>query len=137
MANRSRVTRPHRAPAPTSAFTPTASSGRSLDPVTQDEMGARFGHDFSLVRVHTDQEAVEASGALRARAFTVGDDIVFGEGGYDPDRAKGQRLLVHELTHVVQQTRGVPASKAWSATPTMSPSARPRTWPTGRWTDSP
>ena len=63
----------------------------------------RFGHDFSQVRVHTDAKAAESSRVVNARAFTVGQDVVFGAGQYAPGTTTGQRLLAHELTHVVQQ----------------------------------
>ncbi len=65
----------------------------------------RFGHDFSRVRVHTEREAVTLAGAIQARAFTIGQNIVFGEGQYVPTSTAGCRLLAHELTHVVQQTQ--------------------------------
>lgn len=58
----------------------------------------RFGYDFNQVRVHTNTRAAEA-----VRAYTVGRDVVFGEGQYAPGTTAGQRLLVHELTHVMQQ----------------------------------
>jgi len=64
----------------------------------------RFGHDFSMVRIHTDVQAAKLARALNARAFTVGQDVVFGAGQYVPGTAAGMRLLAHELTHVVQQT---------------------------------
>lgn len=60
----------------------------------------RFGHDCSRVRVHTDEKAARA---VNARAFTVGGDGVFGMGEYAPGTSEGQRLLAHELAHVVQQ----------------------------------
>ncbi|MEO7891574.1 MAG: DUF4157 domain-containing protein [Vicinamibacterales bacterium] len=63
----------------------------------------RFGADFSQVRVHTDARAAGAAKAINAKAFTVGRDIVFGAGQYGPESRDGQRLLAHELTHVVQQ----------------------------------
>jgi hypothetical protein len=63
----------------------------------------RFGHDFSRVRVHTDSEAAQA---VQARAYTLGNDIVFGKGEYAPDTLSGKRLLAHEMTHVVQQRQG-------------------------------
>ena len=65
----------------------------------------RFGRDFSQVRVHTDTRAAESARAVNARAFTTGRDVVFGAGQYAPGTTAGQRLLAHELTHVVQQTR--------------------------------
>ena len=63
----------------------------------------RFGHDFSKVRVHTDARAAESAEAVNARAYTMGQDIVFGVGQYAPETTEGKRLLAHELTHVVQQ----------------------------------
>jgi hypothetical protein len=77
--------------------------GRALDPATRRSMEARFGHDFASVRVHDDAGAASAASDVRARAFTVGDDIVLGEGGYDPSTPEGRHLLAHELAHVVQQ----------------------------------
>jgi hypothetical protein len=67
-------------------------------------MESRFEHDFSQVRVHTDETAAEAAQALHANAFTVGRHIVFGKGKFAPNTREGQRLLTHELTHSVQQT---------------------------------
>jgi len=63
----------------------------------------RFGYDFSGVRVHADAQAAEAARAVDAQAFTVGKDVVFGKWQYAPGTSRGQRLLAHELTHVVQQ----------------------------------
>jgi hypothetical protein len=64
----------------------------------------RFGYDFRKVRVHTDSKATDSARAFNARAFTVGGNIVFGEGQYAPETDRGRRLLAHELTHVVQQS---------------------------------
>lgn len=86
----------------------TYSGGQSLDKRTQSEMAARFGHDFSQVRIHTDARASETADTLGANAFTVGTDIVFGRGHYAPGSADGERLLAHELTHVVQQSQSGP-----------------------------
>ena len=63
----------------------------------------RFGRDFSQVRVHTNARAAEAARAVNSRAFTVGQDVVFGTGQYEPGTSAGNRLIGHELTHVVQQ----------------------------------
>jgi Domain of unknown function (DUF4157) len=63
----------------------------------------RFRHDFSTVRVHADAEAAKGARTVRARAYTVGHDIVFGAGQYAPATMQGKRLLAHELTHVIQQ----------------------------------
>ncbi|WP_395822379.1 DUF4157 domain-containing protein [Archangium minus] len=75
----------------------------SLDPAVQKDMESRFGHDFSRVRVHTDVRAAESARSVHARAYTVGEHIVFGNGQYAPRSFSGRRLLAHELTHVVQQ----------------------------------
>lgn len=79
------------------------SPGQPLNAATRAFMEPRFGHDFSDVRVHTDSNAAESAGAVRAMAFTVGRHIVFGAGQYAPHSAVGMRLLAHELTHVAQQ----------------------------------
>lgn len=79
------------------------SPGHPLDPATRAFMEPRFGHDFSRVRVHTDAPAAASAQAVNAQAYTVGRDVVFGAGEYGPDTAAGQRLLAHELTHVLQQ----------------------------------
>lgn len=83
----------------------TTSGGGALDTKTQRQMGSRFGHDFSQVRIHTDTRAALSAQALGANAYSVGIDIVFGESRYAPGSREGDRLLAHELTHVVQQAR--------------------------------
>ena len=62
-----------------------------------------FGQDFSGVRVHTDQTSDALNRSLSAKAFTVGSDIFFRSGEYNPEGQAGKELLAHELTHVVQQ----------------------------------
>jgi hypothetical protein len=79
------------------------SPGRSLDGGTRDFMAARFGRDFGDVRVHTDSQAAESARAIGARAYTSGREVVFGAGEYAPDTRAGQKLIAHELTHVIQQ----------------------------------
>ena len=80
-----------------------SSAGQPLDAATQETMEARFGTDFSDVRVHADEQAKDSAQAIHARAYTVGSDVVFGEGQYQLGTRDGQRLIAHELTHVVQQ----------------------------------
>ena len=79
------------------------SAGRPLDSGTRDFMESRFGVDFGAVRVHTGPAAAASAESIDARAFTVGYDLVFGAGAYQPESIEGRRLLAHELTHVVQQ----------------------------------
>jgi hypothetical protein len=91
---------------PAVALRPLQRLGQPLDATVQERMGPRLGNDFARVRVHADAEAADAAHALRARAYTVGDHIVFGTGQYAPATAEGERLLAHELTHVAQQAGG-------------------------------
>jgi hypothetical protein len=79
------------------------SAGQPLDTATRAQMEPRFGHDFSGVRVHTGTQADRSARAVGALAYTVGRDIVFSDGQYQPATPRGQRLLAHELTHTVQQ----------------------------------
>jgi hypothetical protein len=80
--------------------------GNVLPSSTRSFMEDRFGHDFSGVRVHDGTQADTLSQQINARAFTVGQDIFFGRSEYTPSSPEGQRLLAHELTHVVQQSSG-------------------------------
>ncbi len=78
-------------------------AGRPLGEGERSFFERRMGHDLGGVRVHTGGRAAEAAGAVDARAFTLGDDIYFGEGEYDPGTHDGRRLVAHELAHVLQQ----------------------------------
>lgn len=82
------------------------SGGKPLPEAARAFFEPRFGHDFGAVRVHTGTDADVAARSLNAHAFTVGHDIVFRSGEYDPESREGQRLLAHELVHVLQQDRG-------------------------------
>src|SRR5262249_24089323 len=83
------------------------SPGRSLDAMTRGYMEPRFGEDLSGVRIHTDSRAAESAQHVHARAYTVGSHIVFGAGQWQPGGQDGDRLLAHELTHVLQQGGGL------------------------------
>lgn len=78
--------------------------GEALDAETRTLFEPGFGHDFSRVRLHTDERARKSAGAVNAAAYTVGNDIVLGEGQKEPHTTEGRQLIAHELTHVVQQT---------------------------------
>lgn len=86
------------------------SPGRPLDSTMRTLLEPRFGHDFSGVRIHADSEAAESAQTVNALAYTVGRDIVFGAGQYGPHTSAGQRLLTHELAHVVQQRQALPST---------------------------
>jgi len=79
--------------------------GRQLAESTRSFFEPRFGADFSGVKVHTDATANHLARSIKAKAFTVGRDVVFGSGQYSPDSSRGKQLLAHELTHVVQQKK--------------------------------
>lgn len=79
------------------------SPGQPLAAVTRAFMEARFGYDFSQVRIHTDAQAADSARAVNAQAYTVGSNVVFGAGQYAPEAREGKRLIAHELSHVVQQ----------------------------------
>jgi pyrrolidone-carboxylate peptidase len=99
------------ASAPASVERVLGNSGRPLEAGLRQEMGERFGHDFSQVRVHTGGEAEQSARDVNALAYTAGHNIVFGAGAFRPQSSEGRRLLAHELTHVVQQS-GHQASQA-------------------------
>jgi hypothetical protein len=88
------------------------SNGQTLDAGTRRLMESGFGHDFSQVRVHTDAQAASSARSINALAYTMGRDVVFGAGQYAPGTMEGNRLLAHELTHVVQQREGHPSYAA-------------------------
>jgi len=93
------------------------SPGQPLGAMTRAFMEPRFGHDFSSVRVHTDAKAAESARAVNALAYTVGRDVVFGEGQYAPHTNLGQKLLAHELTHVLQQRNQTAINRRTSIAP--------------------
>ena len=80
--------------------------GSPLDRETRGFMESRLGADFGDVRIHTDSKASESAKSVQAHAYTVGNDVVFQSGKYEPDSDSGKRMLAHELTHVVQQRSG-------------------------------
>src|SRR5260370_1378682 len=79
------------------------SPGQPLDAQARSFFEPRFGRDFSKVKVHTNSQATASAGALKALAFTNGNNIVFGAGEYSPSTPWGGALIAHELAHVLQQ----------------------------------
>ena len=96
--------------APPSVHATLRAPGQPLDGGARAFMESRFGQDFGGVRVHTDSGAAASARAVGAQAYTVGQNVVFGEGRYAPGTAAGKTLLAHELAHVVQQQGAAPAS---------------------------
>jgi hypothetical protein len=100
------------------------SPGQRLDAATRSFFEPRFGHDFSKVRIHADGKAAESAQAVNSLAYTVGRDIVLGAGQYQPSSQSINRLLAHELTHVVQQSAASSAFDALEVGGTDTPQER-------------
>lgn len=95
-------------PAPPAAHDGLATPAQPLESQVRQRLEAGFGQDFSQVRVHAGPRAAQAAHDLQARAYTVGNDLVFGAGQYAPGSAEGRELIAHELTHVLQQRGSAP-----------------------------
>jgi hypothetical protein len=87
----------------------------------------RFGYDFSQVRIHTDTNAIQMNRELNAQAFTIGRNIFFGAGRYNPNTSSGKRLFAHELTHVVQQRQSLSPTLQIQLSPDLRFGNRTRT----------
>jgi hypothetical protein len=83
--------------------------GRPLPDQQRAEMEAIVGIELRDARIHTDEASASMAAELRAEAFTIGRDVFFGRGSYDPGSTRGRALLAHELVHVRQQARSGPA----------------------------
>ncbi|MFS8087367.1 MAG: DUF4157 domain-containing protein, partial [Acidobacteriota bacterium] len=75
------------------------------DGATRDFFEPRLGYDLSNVRIHTGPSALRSAREVDARAYTLGNNLVFGSGEYDPKSDGGKRLIAHELAHVAQQSQ--------------------------------
>jgi hypothetical protein len=80
------------------------SHGQPIDPGTRSFMESRFQQDFGHVRVHSDKQAARSASAINARAYTLGQDVVFADREFATGTSEGKHLLAHELVHVMQQT---------------------------------
>ena len=90
----------------------SSGGGAALDDTVRSTMERAFGANFADVRIHRDSDLAPQLGAV---AFTQGTDLHFAPGRFDVASTSGQRLLAHELTHVVQQNGSVARSPAASA----------------------
>ncbi len=79
------------------------SPGEPLPPELQRKFEGSLGADLGAVRVHTGAASAEAASAVQAHAYTVGNDVHFAAGQYDPASSAGEKLLAHEVAHTVQQ----------------------------------
>ena len=98
--------------------------GLPLDAQTRNAVGARFDFNFSDVRVHSDAQAAQSARAVDAAAYTVGHNIVFDAGEFQPHSPRGQDLLRHELMHVRQQRSAVSSGGALAIGDVHSPLER-------------
>lgn len=107
--------------------------GEPLDIATRNFLEPRIGHDFSQVRVHTDAKAAESARAVKSLAYTVGRDVVFAAGRYEPSTIAGRQLLAHELAHVAQQDAGTalpePVLQRYSHEDCTETDLRTHIWP--------
>lgn len=108
-----RPTESARAPDPALDFL-RRDEGKPLDPAVRTAAEPKFGHSFADVRVHADGDAANAAQSVYARAFTVGNDIVFNRGEYAPETPRGASTLAHELTHTVQNEKAAAPPSATS-----------------------
>lgn len=102
-----------------------SSDGSPLEQTLQQDMGQRFGHDFADVRIHADANAAKSAQDLQAKAYTVGQEIVFGAGQFSPSTHAGRHLLAHELTHVVQQRTDASSATSLQRQPSTTTTSRP------------
>lgn len=89
--------------------TAISSGGRPFDEGTRNFFETRFNRDLGNVRIHTDSTANNSAREIDAKAYTLGNNIVFGAGEYQPGLESGRHLIAHELAHVMQQQRSTPA----------------------------
>ncbi|WP_316808836.1 DUF4157 domain-containing protein [Pedobacter agri] len=86
-----------------SGIASTKGAGSNLPAHVNSDLGGKMGADFSSVRIHDNAHAAKMTAHVNARAFTVGNDIYFNQGEYNPNSSSGKFLLAHELTHTIQQ----------------------------------
>lgn len=84
--------------------------GQPLNSEISSHASQKFGKNLDHVRLHTDEKSDQISRKIQAKAFTVGNDIFFRSGAYAPNSADGKRTIIHELTHVVQQSSSSPSN---------------------------
>ena len=89
----------------TSYIQSLSAKGSLLSNEVRNFFEPRFGYNFSSVRLHTNDEANQSTKNINARAYTINNNIVFGNNEYQPNANKGKKLLAHELAHVVQQNK--------------------------------
>jgi len=111
-------------PADVAAELRQGASGAPLPGSVRGAMEARFGADFSAVRVHTNARAATLSARLGARAFTLGRDVYFARDEFRPHTPQGRALIAHELTHTIQQSAAPQRAAAPAAAPPAAAAPR-------------
>lgn len=96
-------TAPAVGPRTAARITSLLGGGQPLPKDVKDFMEPRFGADFSGVRIHASESSAKLSNELSAQAFTVGNNVFFSRGAYQPQSRDGRELIAHELTHTIQQ----------------------------------
>jgi len=86
------------------SYLSSLSGGKTLSEKERSFFEPRMGYNFSNVRLHTDDIAEQSAQSINALAYTSGNNIIFDQ--YQPESNTGKKLLAHELTHIVQQSRG-------------------------------
>jgi hypothetical protein len=86
-----------------SGIAATRGGGTTLPGHVSRDLGGKMGGDFSGVRIHDTSHAAKMNDSINARAFTIGNNIYFNKGEYNPNSQSGKFLLAHELTHTMQQ----------------------------------
>jgi hypothetical protein len=109
---------PHDAPDHVRAV--ASAPGERLSSGLVAKMNEAFDVDFSGVAVHRDPAAARSAALLGAQAYTFGRHVAFGEGRFAAHSDAGQRLIAHELAHVVQQREGAPRLQLKKADPPVT-----------------
>lgn len=77
--------------------------GAPLPDGVRRRMETGFGTSLAHVRVHDGAQASALSAGMSAEAFTTGNDIFFGAGRFAPQTPSGERVLAHEIAHVLTE----------------------------------
>jgi hypothetical protein len=103
------------------------SGGETLVAPARQQMESGFGQSFDSVRVHHDSAAAGLADSISARAFTLGNDVFFGAGQYQPHTPDGRRLIAHEFAHIVQGSDGRVAQPSLWRVPKQQTTTAPTT----------
>jgi len=77
-------------------------NGHALPVEANQFFSEKMDYDFSNVKIHTGKEAAQSAKEVNAKAYTLGEHIVFNDGQYNTKSTEGKKLMAHELAHVIQ-----------------------------------